>query len=37
MVASIEGAMLLTNLYKDSTYLEAVADHLDRIVRNGFR
>ena len=37
LVASMEGAILLTNLYKDGTYLEAVLDHLERSVRRGFR
>jgi TetR/AcrR family transcriptional regulator, transcriptional repressor for nem operon len=37
LLASLEGAILLTNLYKDRTYMEAVTDHLGRIVRNGFR
>jgi TetR/AcrR family transcriptional regulator, transcriptional repressor for nem operon len=31
LVASIEGAILLTNLYKDRTYMEAVLDHLARL------
>jgi AcrR family transcriptional regulator len=31
LVASIEGGILLTNLYKDSTYMEAVLDHLARL------
>ena len=37
MVASIEGAILLSNLYKDRTYMEAVTDHLGRSVQSGFR
>jgi AcrR family transcriptional regulator len=37
LVASMEGAILLTNLYKDRTYMEAVLDHLERSVRRGFR
>ena len=37
LVASMEGAILLTNLYKDGTYMEAVLDHLERSVRRGFR
>ena len=37
LLASLEGAILLTNLYKDRAYMEAVTDHLGRIVRNGFR
>jgi TetR/AcrR family transcriptional repressor of nem operon len=36
LVASIEGAILLTNLYKDGAYMEAVLDHLERSVRRGF-
>jgi TetR/AcrR family transcriptional regulator, transcriptional repressor for nem operon len=31
LVASIEGGILLTNLYKDSTYMEAVLDQLARL------
>jgi hypothetical protein len=37
LVASMEGAILLTNLYKEDTYMEAVLDHLERSVRKGFR
>ena len=37
LVASMEGAILLTNLYKDGTYMKAVLDHLERSVRRGFR
>jgi TetR/AcrR family transcriptional regulator, transcriptional repressor for nem operon len=37
LVASMEGAILLTNLYKDGAYMEAVLDHLARSVRRGFR
>ena len=37
LVASMEGAILLTNLYKDGAYMEAVLDHLERTVRRGFR
>jgi AcrR family transcriptional regulator len=37
LVASIEGAILLTNLYKDGSYMEAVLDHLERSVQRGFR
>jgi hypothetical protein len=37
LVASIEGAILLGNLYKDGAYIEAVLDHLERSVRRGFR
>lgn len=37
IVASVEGAILMTNLYKDGTYMEAVLDHLERSVRMRFR
>ena len=37
IVASVEGAIMLTNLYKDTTYMEVVLDHLERSVRTGFR
>jgi len=37
LAASIEGAILLTNLYKDRTYIDTVTDHLSGMVRNGFR
>ena len=37
LVASMEGAILLTNLYKDGSYMEAVLYHLERSVRRGFR
>jgi len=37
IVASIEGAIMLTNLYKDDTYMGAVLDHLERSVRAGLR
>jgi AcrR family transcriptional regulator len=37
LVASMEGAILLTNLYKDGTYMEAVLDHLEQSVQRGFR
>ena len=37
LVASMEGAILLTNLYKDGSYMEAVLDHLERSVGRGFR
>ena len=36
LVASMEGAILLTNLYKDGAYMEAVLDHLERTVRREF-
>jgi AcrR family transcriptional regulator len=37
IVAGVEGAMMLTNLYKDVAYMEAVLGHLERSVRTGFR
>jgi AcrR family transcriptional regulator len=37
IVASVEGAIMLTNLYKDGSYMEAVLEHLERSVRMGFR
>jgi TetR/AcrR family transcriptional repressor of nem operon len=37
LVASIEGAILLTNLYKDGTYMKAVLDYVERSVQKGFR
>ena len=37
LVANMEGAILLSNLYKDGSYMEAVLDHLERSVRRGFR
>ena len=37
IVASVEGAIMLTNLYKDATYMKVVLDHLERSVRTGFR
>jgi TetR/AcrR family transcriptional regulator, transcriptional repressor for nem operon len=37
IVASVEGAMLLSNLYKDRAYLETALDHLKRSVETGFR
>ena len=37
IVASLEGAIMLTNLYKDSVYMNAVLDHLEASVRAGFR
>jgi TetR/AcrR family transcriptional regulator, transcriptional repressor for nem operon len=37
MVASLEGGMMLSNLYKDARYLEAIADDLRQRVRSGFR
>jgi TetR/AcrR family transcriptional regulator, transcriptional repressor for nem operon len=35
IVASLEGAILMTNLYKDDSYIVAVVDHLEQSVRNG--
>ena len=37
MAASIEGAIMLSNLYKDRSHMEVVTDHLTRTVRSGFR
>jgi len=37
IVASVEGAVLLGNLYKDRAPMEAVLEHLDWYIRNGFR
>lgn len=37
MVAGIEGAIMLSNLYKDRAYMEAVTEHLSRNVQCGFR
>jgi TetR/AcrR family transcriptional regulator, transcriptional repressor for nem operon len=37
MVASVEGALMLSNLYKDAMYLESMIDHLKRSVQIGFR
>jgi AcrR family transcriptional regulator len=37
IVASLEGAILLSNLYKDRAPMEAVLDHLESYVRNGLR
>jgi AcrR family transcriptional regulator len=37
MVATLEGAIMLTNLYKDSTYLEAALNQLERSVQMGLR
>jgi TetR/AcrR family transcriptional regulator, transcriptional repressor for nem operon len=37
IVASVEGAIMLTNLYKDSAFMNAVLDHLEESVRAGFR
>src|SRR5262245_19820170 len=37
IVATLEGGLLLGNLYKDRAHIEAVMEHLERYVRNGFR
>src|SRR5262245_30822523 len=37
MVASVEGDIMLSNLYKDAMYLESMIDHLKRSVQTGFR
>src|SRR5262245_11568216 len=37
IVATLEGGLLLSNLYKDRAPLAAVWQHLERHVRNGFR
>ena len=37
MVATLEGGILLGNLYKDRAPMEAVLDHLERYVRGGLR
>ena len=37
MVASLEGAVLLGNLYKERAPMEAMLQHLERYVRNGLR
>ena len=37
LVASIEGAVLLSNLYKDRTYMDAVMDGLESDIRKGLR
>jgi AcrR family transcriptional regulator len=37
MVASLEGAMMLSNLYKDGQYLETITNDLRQRVQNGFR
>lgn len=36
IVASLEGGVLLGNLYKDPAHMEAVVEHLAGYVRNGF-
>jgi TetR/AcrR family transcriptional regulator, transcriptional repressor for nem operon len=35
IVASLEGGIMLTNLFKDRAHIEAVLDHLERSVRTG--
>src|SRR5215467_7432749 len=37
LVASLEGALLISNLYKDASYLDGVADRLKEEIRAGFR
>ena len=37
IVASVEGGIMLTNLYKDGAHLKAVLDQLEQNVRSGFR
>jgi AcrR family transcriptional regulator len=37
IVATLEGGIMMANLYKDRTYMEAVLDHLKRSVQMGFR
>jgi hypothetical protein len=37
MVASLEGAIVLSNLYKDPSYMEAVTDELTASLLNGLR
>jgi len=37
MVAALEGALMLSNLYKDDSYLRGVADRLDSDVKAGPR
>lgn len=36
IVATLEGGIMLSNLYKDRTHMEAVLDHLKRSVQTGF-
>jgi TetR/AcrR family transcriptional repressor of nem operon len=35
IVASLEGGIMLSNLYKDRAYIEAVVDHLNRSTQTG--
>jgi AcrR family transcriptional regulator len=37
LVAGLEGAIMLSNLYKDRSYIETVTDHLIGSIRSGFR
>jgi AcrR family transcriptional regulator len=37
IVASVEGGVLLSNLYKDRKYMETVLDHLERSIQTGCR
>jgi len=37
IVATLEGGLLLGNLYKDRAPIDAVLEHLGRYVRNGFQ
>jgi len=37
IVANLEGGILLGNLYKNRAPMDAVLEHLERYVRNGFR
>ena len=37
IVATLEGGLLLANLYKDRAPIDAVLEHLERYVRNGFQ
>ena len=37
IVASLEGGLLVGNLYKDRAPIDAVLEHLEAYVRNGFR
>lgn len=37
IVASLEGAIMLSNLYKDRAYIEAVTDDLTDSIQKGFR
>ena len=37
IVASVEGGVMLSNLYKDRAHMDAVLDHLKQMVQMGFR